>query len=388
MLLSTSMPTPSASPPRLITLSETSSACSGTKVASSEIGIATAITTVARSSRRKNSSTSTASTPPTIVLSRTSRIDDWMNSAWSERTTTSWPGGRRSLRDALAHRLGDRDEVRVAFAIDRELDRLAPADQRELLALDRYAPDLGDVAHAQLAGAAAAHDDRAQVVGRARLVERAHEVVIVALVDRTAGAVDVVALQRRDHLVGAEPERRESLRIELDHHLLQLATVELHRSHAGDLLELALHGAIGGLAQHREVVDRQRDVAVLRGAQREPHDRLLRRIVAQQDRPLGGGRQRDAIELLAHLGHRLVHRGAPREVEHHVGLPLARDRLDLDDARYRADALLDRSRDQLLDLDRCGVGVDGAHRDRRVARARAAARPEGAAPRPARRAAR
>ena len=92
MLLSTSIPTPSASPPRLIRFSDTPSNCSGTKVASSEIGIDTAITAVARRSRRKNSSTSTASAPPSSVFACTTAIADSMKLLWLLSTTTDSPG--------------------------------------------------------------------------------------------------------------------------------------------------------------------------------------------------------------------------------------------------------------------------------------------------------
>ncbi|MBK7703729.1 MAG: hypothetical protein IPI34_13020 [bacterium] len=95
--LSTSMPTPSASPPSDITLSDTPRPYIRMKVATIEMGIATPMISVLRSSRRKTYSTSTASRPPSRALLRTSPTALAMNTDWSNRTATSMPSGRRSL---------------------------------------------------------------------------------------------------------------------------------------------------------------------------------------------------------------------------------------------------------------------------------------------------
>ena len=63
--LSTIMPTPRARPPRLIRFRVKPPKYSRAKVAITEIGIDSAMTTVLRTLRRNSSSTKTASTPPT-----------------------------------------------------------------------------------------------------------------------------------------------------------------------------------------------------------------------------------------------------------------------------------------------------------------------------------
>ena len=62
--LSTSMPTPRARPPRDMMLKETPASARGRKDAMTEVGIETAMITVAPRSRRKKYSTSTARMPP------------------------------------------------------------------------------------------------------------------------------------------------------------------------------------------------------------------------------------------------------------------------------------------------------------------------------------
>ena len=64
MALSTSMPTPRASPPSVIMFSVKPPKYISAKVAMIEIGMAVAMMAVLRRLRRKNSSTSMANTPP------------------------------------------------------------------------------------------------------------------------------------------------------------------------------------------------------------------------------------------------------------------------------------------------------------------------------------
>ena len=64
MELSTSIPTPSARPPRVIRLSVIPEKYMSAKVAMMETGMATAMTAVLRTLRRNTSRTSTASAPP------------------------------------------------------------------------------------------------------------------------------------------------------------------------------------------------------------------------------------------------------------------------------------------------------------------------------------
>ncbi len=83
MELSTSMPMPRASPPSDMMLSVMPPMNIGTKVATTEIGMATPMISVVRSSWRKRNSTINASRPPVIAVDCTSRIEALMNRDWS-----------------------------------------------------------------------------------------------------------------------------------------------------------------------------------------------------------------------------------------------------------------------------------------------------------------
>ena len=104
--------------------------------------------------------------------------------------------------------------------------------------------------------------------------------------------------------------------------------------------------------------------------QAEAHDRIGRRIEAQQQRLLRFERQLQRVELVAHLEARHVHVGAPRELEHDIGLAGARDRMHLAHVLDDADGLFDRLADQVLDLERRGAFVFGAHGQRRIRKIR------------------
>ena len=93
MELSTSMPMPRVSPPSDMMLSEMSILYMAMNVAMTEIGIDVAMISVLRRSRRKNSSTMMASTPPISAALRTSSTACWMKWDWSNSTVSSTPGG-------------------------------------------------------------------------------------------------------------------------------------------------------------------------------------------------------------------------------------------------------------------------------------------------------
>ncbi len=96
--LSTSMPTPSASPPSDITFRVTLREYIRMKVAMIEIGIDTPMIRVLRRSRRKTKSTRMASTPPIRALLRTSATAWEMKVDWSNRTSRLAPSGRSPRR--------------------------------------------------------------------------------------------------------------------------------------------------------------------------------------------------------------------------------------------------------------------------------------------------
>ena len=137
-------------------------------------------------------------------------------------------------------------------------------------------------------------------------------VAVVAVRDRTPGSVHVVGVDGGDHLVGADLQGREPVRVELHHHLFLVTAVQLDCGHAGKLLERALHVAIGLVTHLGEAAVTGRLGGIGgegRGHQGQPQDGLLRRIVAQHDGTFGLGREPDAVELFAYVGHGLAAQG-------------------------------------------------------------------------------
>ena len=93
---SSSMPTPSASPPRDMMFSESPICCITKKVAITETGMAIATTAVERRSRRKSAITRMASSPPSQAFRTTSEMAPSMNRDWSKSTARARPSGTAS----------------------------------------------------------------------------------------------------------------------------------------------------------------------------------------------------------------------------------------------------------------------------------------------------
>ena len=100
MELSTSIPTPRASPPRLMMLRDTSNTSMRTKVSTTEMGMASATATGYRGCRRKRKRTRNARTPPRTSAETTLSMDSEMKPAWEWATSAVTPGNspRRSSR--------------------------------------------------------------------------------------------------------------------------------------------------------------------------------------------------------------------------------------------------------------------------------------------------
>ncbi len=93
---SSSIPTPSASPPSDMMFSESPICCITKKVPITETGIASATTAVAPRSRRKSPITRIASRPPCQAFATTSEIASSMNRDWSNRVASAIPAGTES----------------------------------------------------------------------------------------------------------------------------------------------------------------------------------------------------------------------------------------------------------------------------------------------------
>ena len=93
--LSTSIPTPRASPPSDMILSDTSNMYIGAKVAMIDTGIVRPTISVWTTLRKNTKSTSTAIVPPMIALIWTSLIEFLIKPDWSDNSSSLAPGGRR-----------------------------------------------------------------------------------------------------------------------------------------------------------------------------------------------------------------------------------------------------------------------------------------------------
>ena len=93
MELSTSIPTPRASPPNDIMLSETLNICIGAKVATIDSGIATAMIRVEDILRKNTNKTTIARNAPNIAVFITSSIALFMKIDWSLRVLIFTPFG-------------------------------------------------------------------------------------------------------------------------------------------------------------------------------------------------------------------------------------------------------------------------------------------------------
>ncbi len=242
-----------------------------------------------------------------------------------------------------------------------------PVDADDALALLVALADFGDVLEALRYAVVDLDQQVAHLVERAELVHGAHEIALRAVLDAAAGDVDVLVGQALDDVGDAQPELLQALLIDVDIDLVLETAADFHRSDAGRRFETFLEFVVGEPTQLFQFGFADLALAfALRRSEREAHDRVGGRIEAQQDRLLRFERQLQDVELVANVEVRLVHVGAPGELENHVGLPGARHRVDLAQVLDHADRFLDRLRDQVFDLERRRTFVFGADRQRRV----------------------
>ena len=98
------MPIATASPPRLIRLSESPASARPSSVMATVSGRLSAAAAVVRHSPRKRSSTSTASAPPISIASRTLRIESRTSAAWSYTDSSRTPAGSSGRSESIAAR--------------------------------------------------------------------------------------------------------------------------------------------------------------------------------------------------------------------------------------------------------------------------------------------
>ena len=104
----------------------------------------------------------------------------------------------------------------------------------------------------------------------------------------------------------------------------------------------------------------------------EAHDRHRVRILPEDLHRLGFERQAsaDAVEPHAHVVHRFVEIGAPRERERHAADAFGRLRVQLVEPGHSADGLLDRTSNELFDFLRAHARIPDEHADGRVGHVR------------------
>ncbi len=244
-----------------------------------------------------------------------------------------------------------------AFPVQRELDGFFDVETRDLDAVAVPAPDGRDVFDAHDAVAGFADDGAPQLVEIVEFVQRANEVNGAEILDGPAGTVDVLLAQRLGQVVERQPQRGQPVLVGLDLDLRIEPAAHLGGGDPGDRLQPRLEPAFGDLPQlvERPVAD-----------QRQPHDRIERRVEAQHARTLGLARQLGEPRLVTRLHRRVIHRVGPIELEDHLGHARSRHRVHVAQAGDRPDGLLDRPRDELLDGGRSGVGIGRLDRQRRI----------------------
>ena len=187
-------------------------------------------------------------------------------------------------------RIGAGHRIRIAFLVDRQLDRLGAAQTDDRLAFLAALADLGDIfqphGHAAcgrtgsaagsalhragcghrrgrsgrsrdrghllrgarsriVAGAASGHQHVAYLVDIRELVDGPHKIALAALFQTAAGNIDVFLLQALDHGINRQTQLRELLLIDVDLYFIFQAAGDLDRGHAIDRFEFLFQILIG-----------------------------------------------------------------------------------------------------------------------------------------------
>ncbi len=175
--------------------------------------------------------------------------------------------------------------------------------------------------------------------------------------------------RRVTELLDAQPEAREPPLVDLDLDLLLEAPGHEGRRHPVDALEQPLHLPLADQAQPHQL---------LVAGEPDPHHRVERGVVAQDDGTGRLVRQLEHVEPLAHVERGEVHLGAPGELEGDLAQVGAGAGAHGDDPVHDAHRVLDGAGEQGLDLGRGrslelgadaerGVGDVGQQVDRQVA---------------------
>jgi hypothetical protein len=154
----------------------------------------------------------------------------------------------RRAEQARAHGLAQVDEVGARFLEDLDEHCGRPVDARDDLLLLRLPTDLGDLAQVDVRVAPPRDDDLADLVDLAELVERAHEVLGLSLLEDAGGGIEVLGAELLRDLANVEPERGHAHRVDRDQDLLLVAAFDLDGGHAFDLGQLAFEHVLRDVA--------------------------------------------------------------------------------------------------------------------------------------------
>ena len=214
------------------------------KVPSSEIGTATAGTSVARQLRRNRNTTRITSPTAIASVTFTALSEERMVTVRSMATLMSMSVGMEALqrrderRDAI-HRL---DDVGAGLTVeDDQHGRLAVGEPDVAHVLDRV-QYLGHVRQAHRRAVAIRDHHVAVLRGLGGLVVGVDLVALPADVDRALGGIGIGRRQRGAHVLETDAVLEQRARVQLDAHRRQRAAADLYLADAAHLRELLRTG--------------------------------------------------------------------------------------------------------------------------------------------------
>ncbi|OPZ09637.1 MAG: hypothetical protein BWZ07_02966 [Alphaproteobacteria bacterium ADurb.BinA280] len=120
----------------------------------------------------------------------------------------------------LAHCLGDRHRVGIAFLVDRQLNGFAALHANNRFAFLEGLLHRGNVAQSDRHALIDRNQQVLHLLDRAELIDCAHQVALTTFVNGATGDVDVLNSQPIDHALRIEVQLRHSLRIEQNLYLI------------------------------------------------------------------------------------------------------------------------------------------------------------------------
>ena len=263
--------------------------------------------------------------------------------------------GRHDVQDTAGHGHG----VRAALLVDRDLDTLLAVDAGDHLAFAAAPVDPGYVPQTHDGALGAVDDDLAHFLGPQQFVDRPHQVFGLAVAQPATGQIHVLLGQPVHDLVHRQADVGQPPFVDVDLDLLFETAADDNRRDTFEPLDPAAQILFRKQPQADQV-------AALAAGQPQADDRIERRVIPQQDRLLGVRRQPDLIEPLPNVQRREVHVRAPGKLERHLAGVRAGAGDHAVHTVHHTHRILDRARDQGLDLGRRRTLVLGPHGHRRV----------------------